>query len=371
MSASNDHQRPKGIDRGGCVSSLVIFAVMLAIMGAIVNSPDTQASQRPSLPTTVPTLTATTEALARITETAIPTLPPTNTPQPTPTQTATDSPIPLPPTATLGPMTATAVPLTPTPLPTATNTPLPLPTPHEVYSWTLKVPILMYHYISIAPPDADKYRVDLSVAPDDFREQMAYLAENGYTTITFEDLSLAIADKQDLPNKPVILTIDDGYKDNYENAFPILQEYGLTATIFLATGFLDDGHSDYMTWDMVKEMAAAGIQFAPHSKTHIDLRGLSRDALIWQMLGSQETIAAHVGYTPRYFSYPSGRFDENAIAVLKELNFWGAVTTLGGKWHGFEDRYEWTRLRVHNYTVLAEFADLVDPGDTIEGKQID
>jgi len=355
---------------------------MLVIMGVIIGGADTQARGLPTM-TVQPTATVV-AALETVLETATkaatavtltrsdiqPTLPPTYTPFPAPTQIVTAVPTLPPPTETVTAIVQTAVPNTPTPLPTATNTPLPLPTPHEVYSWTLKVPILMYHYISLPPENADKYRIDLSVAPEDFREQMAYLADNGYTTIDFEDLSRAVADKQDLPNKPVIITIDDGYRDNYENAFPILQEYGLIATIFLVTDRLDQNHPDYMTWAMVEEMAAAGIRFGPHSKTHPDLRGQSRDTLIWQILGSQETVAAHVGQMPLYFAYPSGRYDNNTIAVLKELGFWGAVTTLGGKWHGFEDRYEWTRLRVHNYTVLPEFVDLVDPGDTVRGIRV-
>ena len=179
----------------------------------------------------------------------------------------------------------------------------------------------------------------------------------------------AIADKQDLPEKPVIITIDDGYRDNYENAFPILQEYNITATIFLVTDPIDLGDPRYMTWEMVEEMAAAGIRFGPHSKTHPDLRGQSRDTLIWQIQGSRETVAAHVGEMSLYFAYPSGGYDENTTAILHELGFWGAVTTFGGKWHGFEDRFEWTRLRVHNYTVLPEFIDLIDPGDTVGGRR--
>lgn len=229
----------------------------------------------------------------------------------------------------------------------------------------------MYHYISRPPEDADNYRIGLSVALEQFREQMAYLAENGYQAIDFYDLSLAITYKQELPLKPVIITIDDGYRDNYENAFPILQEYGLTATIFLVTEFIDQGYEPYLTWPMVEEMAAAGIRFESHTKTHPDLRGQPRDYLIWQLLGSQQTIAVHIGYTPRYFAYPSGRYDDKSIGILKELDFWGAVTTLPGKWHGFPDRYEWTRLRVRNNTPLAEFIDLVDPGDTVRGMPAD
>ena len=272
--------------------------------------------------------------------------------------------------------TATKVPTLPPPLPTVTTVagdvpvpaPPPLPTPQDNISRTLKVPILMYHYVSTPPEDADVYRVDLSVEPAVFREQMTYLAANGYSTIDFYDLSLAITGKLELPPKPVIITLDDGYVDNYHQAFPILREFGFKATFFIVTEFIDNGYAGYMNWAMIEEMAAAGMRIESHSKTHPDLRGQEHDYLVWQILGSQETLAAHVGYTPRYFSYPSGQYDEATIAVLQALDFWGAVTTHSGKEHGFNDRYEWTRLRVRYTTVLPEFVDLIDPGSAVGGR---
>jgi peptidoglycan/xylan/chitin deacetylase (PgdA/CDA1 family) len=238
-----------------------------------------------------------------------------------------------------------------------------LPTPQDGISQTVRVPILMYHYISVPPEDADVYRTDLSVSPDNFRAQMTYLAQSGYTPIDFYDLSLAITGHQALPPRPVIITLDDAYRDQYENAFPVLREFGFTATIFVVTEFIDRGFESYVNWDMIAEMAAAGIRFEPHSRTHADLTERDPDFLIWEMLGPQETLAAHLGYTPRYFSYPSGWYDEATIAMLQELDFWGAVTTASGKEHGFTDRYEWTRLRVRNTTPLLEFIDLVSPND--------
>jgi peptidoglycan/xylan/chitin deacetylase (PgdA/CDA1 family) len=114
---------------------------------------------------------------------------------------------------------------------------------------------------------------------------------------------------------------------------------------------------------MIEEMAAAGMRMESHSKSHPDLQGATREELVWQILGSQETLAAHIGYMPRYFCYPGGRYDEDTIAMLEELDFWGAVTTAGGKRHGFDDRYEWTRLRMRYTTSLPVFADLVAPGE--------
>lgn len=282
---------------------------------------------------------------------------PTHTFTPFPTATSTETPSPTP---TLHPSI--------TPEPTATFTPIPLPTPSGIYSWTLRVPILMYHYISTPPEDADIYRLDLSVEPAMFRAQMQYLAENGYSTIDLYDLSLAITNKIELPAKPVIITLDDGYVDNYWYAFPVLQEFGFKATFFVVTEFVDNNNPNYMSWEMLEAMAAAGMRIEPHSKNHPDLSGRERDFLIYQMLGSQETIAAHIGYTPRYFAYPGGRYDETAMQILAELDYWGAVTTMGGKWHGFNDRFEWTRVRVRLTTTLAEYADLVDPIHTIGGK---
>ncbi|HSH03293.1 MAG TPA: polysaccharide deacetylase family protein, partial [Anaerolineae bacterium] len=293
-------------------------------------------------------------ALPAHTYTPIPTLPwvpATNTaipsPSPTPFPTMTPSPASIRPT------------LTPAVLPTHTPPPF-LPTPTNDISWTVKTPIIMYHYVSTPPQDADQYRINLSIEPEKFRQQMAYLADNGFTTIDLYDLSLAITGHQPLPPKPIILTFDDGYRDNYQYAFPILQEYGHKATFFVVTEFIDLGYEAYMTWPMVEEMAAAGMRIEPHSKTHPDLNGQDRNYLIYQILGSMETVQAHIGYQPRYFAYPGGSYDEQTVEILEALNFWGAVNTQSGLWHGFDDRYEWKRIRMRYQTSLTEFAALIE-----------
>jgi len=244
-----------------------------------------------------------------------------------------------------------------------------LPTPSGTYSWTLMVPILMYHYISAPPADADVYRIDLSVTPDNFRAQLAWLRDNGYTAIDYYDLTMAIVGYSELPEKPVLLTFDDGYLDNYTNAFPLLQEYGFKGTFFVITEFIDSGREGYMTWPMIEEMARAGHRIESHSRTHPDLTEKDRDGLIWELLGSQQTIAAHIGYTPRYFCYPGGDYNEQTIALLRELDFWGAVTTANDTWHGFNERFEWGRLRVRNDTTVAELAQITDLQGTTHGKR--
>jgi peptidoglycan/xylan/chitin deacetylase (PgdA/CDA1 family) len=166
------------------------------------------------------------------------------------------------------------------------------------------------------------------------------------------------------------LTFDDGYLDNYTAAFPLLQEYGFKATFFVVTDFVDLGREGYMTWAMIEELSRAGHRIESHSRTHPDLRDKDRDGLIWELLGSQQTIAAHVGYTPRYLCYPGGDYNEETIQMLRELDFWGAATTANDTWHGFNERFEWGRLRIRNDTTLQEFANVLDLEGTVRGKPV-
>ncbi|MCZ7667600.1 MAG: hypothetical protein M5U34_10480 [Chloroflexi bacterium] len=92
--------------------------------------------------------------------------------------------------------------------------------------------------------------------------------------------------------------------------------------------------------------------------------------MIYQVLGSQETIAAYTGVKPRYLCYPGGRYNEETMQAPGRTGLWGAVTTQGGTWHGFENRYEWDRQRMRYDTTLAEFARLIDPEGAVGGKLI-
>jgi peptidoglycan/xylan/chitin deacetylase (PgdA/CDA1 family) len=197
---------------------------------------------------------------------------------------------------------------------------------------------------------------------------MTYLVENGYTTIDLYELTRAVAGYVELPEKPIVLTFDDGYVDNYEAAFPVLQEFGQKGTFFIITEFVDRGRGGYMTWPMIEEMARAGQRIESHSRTHPNLVGKPHEALVWEILGAHETLAAHIGYRPRYFCYPGGTYDEATTQMLRDLDYWGAVTTESGTWHGFNDRYEWTRVRVRHDTTMDEFIKLVDPKGTTRGK---
>jgi peptidoglycan/xylan/chitin deacetylase (PgdA/CDA1 family) len=221
----------------------------------------------------------------------------------------------------------------------------------------LRVPILMYHYISVPPPDADRYRLDLSVTPAQFAQQVIWLRDNGYATVSLDDLYGALAEGRPLPPRPVILTFDDGYADAYHNAFPLLKTFGMTGTFFVVTEFLDRQVPGYLTWDQAREMAAAGMSIQSHTRTHHDLtEDCDYDCQVYQILGSAETIEAEIGARPRFFCYPGGRYDALTLQILDRVGVVAAVTTRSGTLHVNDRPLELKRARVRGTTRLADFA---------------
>ena len=189
------------------------------------------------------------------------------------------------------------------------------------------VPILMYHHVAEPQPGWDALRRGLTVSTGLFQEHLDYLRAAGYRSIGLEDLVRHLTLGEPLPPKPVILTFDDGYRDHYTNAYPLLVNYGFTATFFLVTAPIDQGSPEFLTWEMVREMHQHGMSFGAHTYTHPDLRGQTTDYLVWQIVGSAEAIEARIGEKVRFFAYPSGAYDDNVIAVLRSAGFWAALTT--------------------------------------------
>ena len=223
-----------------------------------------------------------------------------------------------------------------------------------------RVPILMYHYVSRLPPDADGYRRDLTVSPENFYSQLEYLAGAGYQPVSLTDLYLHLTQGYPLPEKPVVLTFDDGYVDAYEVVFPALLDYGFTGTFFVLATPTHFESPGYMTWAQMREMADAGMDIQAHGRDHVDLRGRSYDYLVYQILGIQEAVAHHTGRLPRFFCYPSGRHDSNVIAVLNSAGYWGAVTTEWGLTHTRENLFEMPRVRIRGTDGLANFVDKLE-----------
>lgn len=225
----------------------------------------------------------------------------------------------------------------------------------------IHVPVLMYHYISEIPADADKYRINLTVPPDLFHAHMDFLASNGYSVVSLYEINDALLTGTPLPEKPVALTFDDGHLDHYVTVFPILQRHQFTGTFFIITDLADLNHSDYLSWAHITEMAQAGMHMESHTRNHGTLIDRDADYMIYQILGSFNRLEQQLQHTPQMFCYPGGKYDEATLSFLQTTHIQRAVTTQHGVYHTTDNTLEMPRVRMTNETGIAALAALLAP----------
>lgn len=233
--------------------------------------------------------------------------------------------------------------LQPTATPIPTLTPKPTPTPKPLVpplipgERGIKVPVLLYHYISVNPNAADVMRNGLSTSPDILDQQLATLKSHGFTTITFDELAAAFSRKAALPPKPIILTFDDGYNDFYYNAYPILAKYQMKGIAFIPTGLIGGG--SYMTWGQIEELAKSPyVVFGAHSIHHYNLPGVSPSVLRSEITESKRILEKHIGYVVNWMAYPYGGFNDAVVTEAKNAGYIGGITTMPGSWQ-YQSRF--------------------------------
>jgi peptidoglycan/xylan/chitin deacetylase (PgdA/CDA1 family) len=197
------------------------------------------------------------------------------------------------------------------------------------------VPILIYHHFAPDLP-SDPEQASISVTTTAFGDQLQWLADNSYTSITIGELYNAFYYDLPLPAKPVILVIDDGFAEIYQLAFPLLKQHAFGATIATITGAVD--RPNYLTWDQVKEMSDTGLEFVSHSVTHGNLAAMSREDLQKELGDSRQALEENLGRPMQFFVYPYGEPFVNGsdaarqlvLDVLRETGYLGALTTSSG-----------------------------------------
>ncbi len=182
------------------------------------------------------------------------------------------------------------------------------------------VPVLNYHQIN-----GEAHNV-LTLSPQEFDAQMAYLYKSGYTAISPKELVDHLQYGTILPENPILITFDDGYEDNYRVAYPILQKYHFTATFFIITDFA--GNNDrYMTWKQISEMYDKGFSFESHTLSHLFLTNISNDDdILSQLIKSRESLEWHLKQKIEYLAYPGGMYDQHIIELAKQAGYRAAFT---------------------------------------------
>lgn len=214
-----------------------------------------------------------------------------------------------------------------------------------------RVPVLMYHEITPGPNN-------LYVAPDELTAHLQWLKENGYTAITLRRLYNHLVDGAPIPEKPVVLTFDDSYASHYDNAMPLLKQYGWPGTIFVITGSI--GERGHMTWDQVRAAAREGMELGAHTINHPSLELLSGERLVREIAGSRKALQEETGQSIDFFCYPAGKLNDEVVRVTREAGFLGAVTTKPGLADADQDPFYWQRIRINKGLSPRGLAGLIE-----------
>lgn len=212
----------------------------------------------------------------------------------------------------------------------------------------IKIPILMYHSIDYEKGNS------LRVPKEDFYLQMKYIKENGYTSISFDDLYDFLSGKRKAPKKPIAITFDDGYEDNYVNAYPILKEFGFKATIFAITNEIDKNNA-YIKSKQIQEMINNGISVESHTLDHNDLASLSYKAQYEILKKAREDLEAMEGKKIKYLAYPSGRYNSFTERAARDAGYIMAVTTKPGFASGSNGYLFLHRVRINSGRSFQDF----------------
>jgi peptidoglycan/xylan/chitin deacetylase (PgdA/CDA1 family)/glycosyltransferase involved in cell wall biosynthesis len=226
-----------------------------------------------------------------------------------------------------------------------------------------RIPVLMYHKITSEPVVGSQHGTWVTV--ERFARQLASLRRRGMSPVTLRDCAAAARGEEPLPPRPVILTFDDGYLDNYTNAFPLLRKFGMTGVIFLVAdpaltsnawdAAAGEPQAPLMSRDQVLEMAEFGVEFGSHTVTHPRLPELPDERLHGELCESKRVLEGWLGRPVTALAYPFGAVDERVKRSAQRAGYEWAVATNSGPTSFGRDPFEVRRVQILPWTDAFQF----------------
>lgn len=206
------------------------------------------------------------------------------------------------------------------------------------------VPIIMYHQVGGALSIEGQLN---AVSVKSFERQMKYLRKHGYHVISLDDLVQGINHGFQFSRNSVVITFDDGYEDNYSNAFPVLKKYAFPATIFMVSSSV--GNPGFLTWQQLLEMKDNRITIGSHTRSHSYLPDVKSKEELWdEIVNSKKELEAGLGVEVDFFSYPSGGYSEEIKEMVIKADYKGACATNRGYDRFNTGTFELKRIRIND-----------------------
>ncbi len=200
------------------------------------------------------------------------------------------------------------------------------------------VPVVMYHKVERVKGGRND-----TVSPENLRYQLGYMKDRGYRVIPLDEYVAGLRSGKKFDRKTVVLTFDDGYENNWKNAFPVLREFGYPAAVFVPTEQM--GQPGYLTWDQVKAMAASGITFGSHGLTEAYLPDCPAPRLKREIEDSKRILEEELGQTVKFIAYPIGGFNNGIKSQVRQAGYEAAMATNRGHDRFNRDPYEINRIK--------------------------
>ena len=243
------------------------------------------------------------------------------------------------------------------------------------------VPILMYHSISERNGKRSHPYYETETSGRIFEQHLRFLQKNNFSILPLGEAVKRAESGERSTSREVVITFDDGYRDFYTRAFPLLQEYGGTATVYLPSASIGDTAREFrgkqcLTWAEVRELHRAGIEFGSHSVSHPQLQFVSPEALDSEVRCSKETIENQLGGTVHSFSYPfafpevDSEFKKRLRGLLVKYGYENGVSTILGTAGPADDRFFLKRLPINSWDDRQLFKAKLEGGyDWLHGVQ--
>lgn len=213
------------------------------------------------------------------------------------------------------------------------------------------VPVLYYHSVR---ESADN---EVTITPEMLREELKYIKDEGYNTLTMKQLKEYILNNSPIPEKSILITFDDGYMDNYYSAFPILKEFNMTATIFCIASELDGSY--YLSKEAIKEMSDYGIDIESHTVTHSHLNKLEYNKQLEELIQSKKILEDITGKEITSIAYPFGDFNNNSVKAAKEAGYTLGFTTKLGLSDRNDNPLALDRIYISSKYKMSTFKELL------------
>lgn len=228
-----------------------------------------------------------------------------------------------------------------------------------------RVPILMYHSVTDRPTPGTRPH---AVRPADFAGQMTHLRDHGFTALTFGKLTAALDAGTELPERPVVITFDDGYADFHETALPVLDRLGLGCTLFVTTGWVRDAGPHAagrpldrtLSWGQIREAAAHGVEIAGHSHSHPQLDQITDRELREELRRNKGLLEERIDHPVRTMAYPYGYSSARVRRAVREAGYRAACAVNNAIATGHHDRLAVPRLTVGPDITMARFRQAVE-----------